>query len=165
MKKISIEIKWAVIFVAMTLAWLVLEKLAGFHSAHIDKHHIVTNFIAIPAIAVYVFALLDKRKKYYGGAMTYLQGFTCGVIITLFVTILSPLTQSIVSYVITPEFFPNAIKYAVSSGAMNQLDAENYFNNSNYIMQGLVGAPVMGLITSAIVAIFTRKKPTAEFVL
>ncbi|MFA7361707.1 MAG: DUF4199 family protein, partial [Candidatus Kapaibacterium sp.] len=78
MKKISIEIKWALIFAAMTLVWLVLEKLAGFHSANIDKHHIVTNFIAIPAITVYVFAFLDKRKKYYGGSMTYLQGFLCG---------------------------------------------------------------------------------------
>ena len=158
MKKISIEIKWALIFAAMTLVWLVLEKLAGFHSAHIDKHYIVTNFIAIPAIAVYVFAFLDKRKNYYGGSMTYMQGFLCGVIISLFVTVLSPLTQTIVTYVITPEYFSNAIKHAVSTGAMTQQDAENYFNNSNYIMMGLMGAPVMGLVTSAIVAIFTRKK-------
>ena len=162
MKKITIEIKWALIFAAMTLVCLVLEKLAGFHSTHIDKHHIVTNFIAIPAIAVYVFAFLDKRKKYYGGTMTYMQGFMCGVIITLFVTILSPLTQSIVSYVITPEYFPNAIKLAVSTGAMTQQDAENYFNNSNYVMMGLMGAPVMGLITTAVVAIFTRKKATLQ---
>jgi hypothetical protein len=41
---------------------------------------------------------------------------------------------------------------------MTQEAAENYFNMKSYIIQGLIGAPVMGLITSAIVAIFTRKK-------
>ncbi len=38
MKKISTEIKWALIFVAMSLLWMLLEKLSGLHSTHIDKH-------------------------------------------------------------------------------------------------------------------------------
>ena len=71
---------------------------------------------------------------------------------------LSPLTQTITSLVITPEFFPNMIDYAVDKGKMSQPEAEAYFNLKSYIMQGLIGAPVMGLITTAIVAIFTRKK-------
>ena len=64
MKKIQIEIKWAIIFVIMTLIWMILEKVAGLHDEHIDKHPIFTNFIAIPAIAIYVFAILDKRKNF-----------------------------------------------------------------------------------------------------
>lgn len=158
MNKYKIELKWAIVFVLMTLLWMALENIAGFHSALIDKHAIVTNFIAIPAIAVYVFALLDKRKKYYSGSMTYLQGFKTGLIITLIVTILSPLTQYITSAIITPEYFKNIIQYSVSEGKMTQEAAESYFNMKSYIIQGLIGAPVMGLITSAIVAIFTRKK-------
>lgn len=157
MKNLKIEIKWAIIFALMTLLWMVLEKAVGLHDVHIDKHMTYTNFFAIPAIAVYVFALLEKRKNYYHGKMTYMQGFICGLIITLFVTILSPLTQYITSTFITPDYFQNAIATGVSTGKTTQEAGEAYFNLENYIIQGLIGAPVMGMITTAIVAIFTRK--------
>jgi len=158
MKNLKIEIKWAIIFATMTLLWMLIEKATGLHDTHIDKHMVYTNFIAIPAIAVYVFALLDKRKNHYHEKMTYMQGFVCGLIITLIVTILSPLTQYITSTFITPDYFQNAIAYGVSTGKTTQEAAEGYFNLENYIIQGLIGAPVMGLLTTAIVAIFTRKK-------
>ena len=158
MKNLKIEIKWAIIFATMTLLWMLIEKATGLHDTHIDKHMVYTNFIAIPAIAVYVFALLDKRKNHYHEKMTYMQGFVCGLIITLIVTILSPLTQYITSTFITPDYFQNAIAYGVSTEKITQEAAEGYFNLENYIIQGLIGAPVMGLLTTAIVAIFTRKK-------
>lgn len=157
LKNYRIEIKWAFIFIGMMLLWMVLERLSGLHSTHIDKHPIFTNFIAIPAIAIYVFALRDKRKNFYGGNMTYMQGFISGLIITLIVSLLSPLTQVITSLLITPEFFENAINYAVSNGKMDQSAAEKYFNLNSYILQGLIGAPIMGIVTTAIVAIFTKR--------
>ena len=36
------------------------------------------------------------------------------------------------------------------------------FNLKNYIIQGLIGAPIMGILTTAIVAIFTRKKMESD---
>jgi hypothetical protein len=158
MKKYNIEIKWAVIFVIMTFVWMLLEKLFGLYTTHIDKHYIYTNFIAIPAIAVYVFALLEKRKRDFGGSMTYWQGLISGLIITAIVTVISPLTQVITNIVIAPEYFPNMMEFAVSSGKMDQVAAEKEFTLGSYIIQGLIGAPVMGVLTSAIVAIFTRRK-------
>jgi hypothetical protein len=159
MKKIVIELKWALIFALMTLIWVGLEKAVGLHSTYIDKHPIYTNFIAIPAIALYVFALLDKRKNSYHGSMSWRQGLVSGGIISLIICILSPITQSIVSLVISPEFFPNAIGSSVKSGYFKtQAEAEAYFNLKNYVVQGLLGALVMGLATSAIVAIFVRKE-------
>ena len=107
---------------------------------------------------MYVFALLDKRKNFYHGSMTYKQGFITGLIISVFIAILSPLTQYITSTVITPEYFPNAIDYAVREGQMTQEVAENYFNMRSYIVQGLIWSLGMGLVTSAIVALFVRKK-------
>lgn len=162
MKKIKIEIKWAIIFVVMTLIWMFLEKWAGLHDEHIDKHPIYTNFIAIPAIAIYIFALLDKRKNFYKGAMTYKQGFITGLIITAIVTVLSPLTQYITSTIITPEYFPNMIRYSIETGKMTQEAAEEYFNLKNYLLEVVIGTPVMGIVTTAIVAIFTRKKSAGE---
>jgi len=158
MKKITIEIKWGIIFFLMMLVWMFLEKISGLHSIYIDQHMIYTNLVAIPSIAVYVLALLDKKRNYYGGTMNYLDGLISGLIITFVVTILSPLSLLITTYVITPEFFPNAIAFAVESGKMTQTEAEKYFSVNNYMIQGLMGAPVMGVITSVIVAFFTRTK-------
>jgi hypothetical protein len=158
LSKFKIEIKWGAIFFVMTLVWMFLEKIAGLHSTHINKHHIYTNLIAIPAIAIYVFALLDKKRNFYNGSMNYLEGFISGLIITLVVIILSPPAQLITSTIITPEYFPNAINHAVESGLMTREQAEQYFNTGNYIIQGLMGAPVMGILTSAVVAIFARTK-------
>lgn len=158
MKKITIEFKWAIIFVVMMLLWMVLEKMAGLHDDNIDKHHIFTNFVAVPAIAIYVFALLDKRKNFYNGLMSYKQGFISGLIITLIVTVLSPLTQYITSAFITPDYFKNIIEYSVKENKLTREEAESYFNMSSYMIQTIIFTPVMGIITTAIVAIFTRSK-------
>ena len=158
MQNIKIEIKWAVIFILVGLAWMVLERAAGLHDEHIDQHAIYTNLFAIAAIAVYVFALLDKRKNFYNGVMTYKQGLMTGLVITLFVTLLTPLWQWLTVAVITPDYFQNARAYAVETGQMNEEQAEVYFSINSYIIQSVVFTPVMGLLTSAIVALFTRRK-------
>ncbi len=158
MKNIRIEIKWGVLFILVGLIWMIFEKAMGWHDVHIDKHATYSLFFAPIAIALYVFALLDKKKNFYGGKMTYLQGFVAGLIITLVVVILSPLSQYITSTYITPDYFKNVIEYSVSSGQMEQQAAEEYFNLKNYLMQSTVSAAAMGLITSAVVAFFVRSK-------
>ena len=158
MKNYTHEIKWALYFALMMLVWMVLERMAGLHDEHIDKHPLITNFVAIPAIAMYVFALRQKREKAYGGHMSYKQGFMSGLIMTLVITILSPLTQYITSTIITPDFFTNAINYAVSEGKMSQTEAEDYFSLTNYVKQTILFTPVMGIVTTAIVAVFVKRK-------
>lgn len=158
MKNLRIEIKWAIIFTLSMLVWMFFEKTMGWHDEKIADHATYTNFFAIPAILVYVFALLDKKKNFYSGVMSYKQGVISGLIITAFVTVLSPLAQYITSTVITPDYFPNVIEYAVSSGKMTQADAEAYFNINSYMIQSVIGALVMGLVTSLIVAIFVKSK-------
>lgn len=158
MKNIKIEIKWALIFILSMLAWMFFEKSMGWHDEKIADHATYTNFFAIPAILVYVYALLDKKKNFYSGVMSYKQGVISGLIITVIVTVLSPLAQYITSTIITPDYFPNVIEYAVSSGKMTQADAEAYFNINSYMIQSVIGALVMGLVTSLIVAIFVKSK-------
>jgi len=90
--------------------------------------------------------------------MTYKQGFITGLIITAIVTIFSPLTQCIISTVITPDYFHNLIKYSVETGYHEGIaDAEAQFNLENYMVQSSISALLMGVITTSIVAIFTRK--------
>ncbi|MCH7415190.1 DUF4199 domain-containing protein [Belliella sp. R4-6] len=158
MNNLKIELKWAVLFILMGLVWILLEKSFGLHDKYISQHAIYTNLIALPSIAIYIFALLDKRKNFYEGKMTYLQGVFTGLIITLFVTFLTPVSQYITSMYITPEYFPNVIDYVVSSGQMTMEEAKAYFNLESYLYQSVIFAPIAGTVTTLIVAIFTRKK-------
>lgn len=158
MKKFSIEIKWGIIFSVVSLLWMFLEKGLGWHDENIAQHAIYTNIFAIVAILLYVFALLDKRKNFYNGKMTWTQGFVSGIIISVVVAILSPLAQYITHEFITPDYFTNVIDYSVESGAMTREAAEEYFNLKSYIIQSFFFALVVGVVTSAIVAFFVRRK-------
>lgn len=158
MKKIAVEIKWAILFVVIQLLWMLLERLSGLHDKNIEYHAVVTNFFALVAVAVYVFALLDKRKRDYGGKMNWIQGFISGLIITLGITLLTPLSQYLTVTVISPDYFEKMIDYSVSAGILTQEAAEAEFNLESYMIQSVLFAPIVGLITSAVVAIFTRKK-------
>jgi hypothetical protein len=159
MKHIAIELKWAVIFSVVTLVWMVLEKLCGLHGKYIDYHLYLTNLFAIPAIIVMVMALKDKKKTFYHGQMTYKQGLIAGIILSVIIALLSPITLWITSYVISPEYFPNVIKRSVEIGYFKTIaDATANFNYKNYAIQGAIGALVMGIITSVIAMIFIRTK-------
>lgn len=159
MKHVKIEIKWAIIFSVVALLWMVLEKLCGLHGKYIDYHLYLTNLFAIPAIVVMVMALKDKKKSFYGGQMNYKQGLVSGIILSAVIALISPLTQWITSYVITPEYFPNVIKRSVELGYFKTTaEAEANFNYQNYAVQGAIGALVMGLLTTAIAMIFIRTK-------
>lgn len=165
MDKIKIEIKWALIFSLMTLAWIFIEKIAGLHSENIDLHPYLTNIFAVPAIIVMVLALKDKKKNFYNGSMTYMQGLISGVILSAFISILSPLTQWIITNVISPDFFKNMIDFTLDLGYYKtQEDAEAYFNYENYAKQSAIGAFVMGVITTAVAMILLQTKNTTKHV-
>jgi hypothetical protein len=161
MKNIKIEIKWAIIFSVVALLWMVLEKLFGLHGKYIDYHLYLTNLFAIPAIIVMLMALKDKNKNFYGGQMNYKQGLISGIVLSVIIALISPLTQWITSYVITPEYFPNVIKRSVEIGYFKTTaEAEANFNYQNYAIQGAIGALVMGIVTTAIAMIFIQTKKT-----
>lgn len=158
MKNWKIEMKWGLAFSLFMLLWMVLEKAFGFHDEHIAYHPIVTNFVAIPAVIIYAMAFKDIRMNKFGGKILYKQALFCGIGMTLFITLLSPLVQLITSYVITPDFFKNAIAYAVENKYQTREQAEAFFNIENYVKMSLVGTPTMGIVTAAIVAYFSSKK-------
>lgn len=159
MAKIKIEIKWAILFTLMGLLWMELEKVAGLHGKYIDYHLYLTNLFAIPAIIFIVMALKDKKVNFFNGAMSYKQGLISGVILSLFIALLSPLSQWIITYVITPDYFPNVIKRSVELGYYKSTaEAAAYFNYPNYAMQSTIGALIMGIVTTAVAMIFIRTK-------
>ena len=158
MKNLSLEIKWGLIFTGMMLLWMLGERLAGLHGEHIAQHAIWTNAVMVPALTIYWLALKDKRESFYGGKMTWTQGFKAGAIITAVVALLTPITQWLISAVISPDYFANAIEYGVSSGQTTKEDALAFFNLKSYIIMSFFGSIVMGLISAAIIALFVRRK-------
>jgi hypothetical protein len=140
----------------MMLGWMVLERLAGLHGEHIDQHATYSNFVAVPAIAIYVLALRDKRQRYYQGHMTYGQGVKTGLFLTLFITALSPLLQWFTFTFVTTQYFSNAIRHAVQTQQMPGAEAAEYFTLKNYLLQGTMGTFVMGMFTTLVVAFFTK---------
>jgi hypothetical protein len=157
MKKIGIELKWAFIFLIMMTLWMVMEKSTGLHDRHIDKHSTITYLVAIPSILIYVLALLDKRRNFYSGYMTYQQGFVTGLLMTVIITVFTPLLQFVTTRYISPDYFANITRYSVEEKLLTPEEAASMFNEKNYMVQATIGTLIMGLITTAIVAIFTRR--------
>lgn len=159
MNATKIEVKWALIFTAVGLLWMVLEKAVGLHDKYIDQHMYWTNLFALPAILMMFLALREKKWKFYGGDMSFWVGMLSGAQLSVFIALLSPLSQYITSFWITPEFFTKAIKRSVEIGYFpDKLTAQAHFNYGNYAMQGMLGALIMGLVTSLVIMLFLRKK-------
>jgi len=142
----------------MSTAWLFLEKVVGLHDEYIEYHPIYTNLYAIPVIWFYVLALKEKKKRHYKSKFTYKNGVLSGVILTIFIRLLSPLGTYISVEYMSPEFFDNAIKASVEMEYYTEQEAMEYFNTFNYMLQSLMFAPIFGIITTLIVSIFVRSK-------
>lgn len=158
MRKVKIEIKWAVIFTITILCWMLLEKTFGWHEEQIADHSWLTFLFAPFAIFLYLLCLREKRRRVYGREMTWWQGFTSGLKLTVFIALLSPLAQYITHNYITPEYFNNVIEYSVTNDLMTRTKANDYFHINNYMWQSAFGALGLGTGTAAIVAFFVRKK-------
>jgi hypothetical protein len=158
MKKYSIELKWAFIFILMSLGWMLLEKLTGLHDENIDQHATYTNLIAIPAILIYYFAIKEKRDCFYNGQISFKQGLISGIIISVIVTLITPLSLYISTNFISPEYFENAIEYSVENKLMSRNEASAYFNYNNYLIFSLSSAPIMGILTSLIISLIIKTR-------
>jgi len=162
--KISTEIKWALIFSVATLAWMLAEKVSGLHDRYIDYQMYLTLLFLIPAVWIYLLALKNKRKKDYGGRFTYFQGFVSGFFLTIFITLLSPLTQWVTSFVITPGYFNTVIQRSVELGYYpSEEEAKAYFNFKNYIKGSMTFSFFFGMTTTAVLMLFLRNKKSREF--
>lgn len=152
--------RWAFVFSAALLVWMALERLAGLHDTRIHLHMYLTLLWAFPAIAIYVLAMRKRRKNHF--PFSWKDGFKSGLLLTGFVTLLSPLCQWITSSFISPDYFQNVTAFVVNQGMMSLEEAKNQFNLGSYMVQSAFGALVMGILTSAVVALFLKRKPKVE---
>lgn len=159
----KIELKWAIIFTVMTLAWMLLERTLGWHSEEgIKDHWWLTLFFFPFAIIMYVLAMRETRRRVFKHVISWKQCFLSGLLMAFFVALLSPIAQYITHNYITPEYFETVKTYSVTNDLMKIEEANDYFNIGNYIWQAAIGSFVGGAITAAIVAIFLKKNNLEE---
>jgi hypothetical protein len=158
MNRIQTEIKWGLIFFFSGLIWMFLEKSLGYHDVYLEKQANFTLWYAPIAIGLYVLAIRNKKINFYRGKINFTQGFISGLIMTLVILILTPLSQYISHEFISPEYFPNIIRMTVERGQMTQSEAEAHFTLVAYIQQSLIFATFMGVVTSALASLLTRTR-------
>lgn len=151
------EIKWGLIFTFVQFLWICLEFAVGLHDKYVSMHPILTNLFIIPAVYVMYLAIREK-KNILGGKITFGQAFLCGLGVSVIVAVLAPLSQYIFHRFINPNYFQNAINYAISAGKLTEAEASSYFSLQSYMMQASLGAIVAGVITSLIIAAIIRSK-------
>lgn len=158
MKKITIEIKWGILYSIATLVWMIIENSVGLHDEHINKQALYTNLFGLIAILIYTLSIREKKYLYFKGEMTWQQGFISGVVLSLVISLISPIVQYITYTFISPNFFTNYINYAVANKIQTQAQAEVYFSIKSYMIQSVFGGFSMGIIIAAIVALFLKTK-------
>ncbi len=149
-------IKWGATFSVMTICWITLEKLLGFHDQRIQWHPVFTMLIFFPAVAVYVYAFRERRNE-LGGKATFKELMLFGLSVSVVVAVLAPLAQWLVFKFITPTYFQNAINAGLAQGYKLEALQAN-FNLASYAVQGSIGSIVIGAITSLVLALIMRTK-------
>lgn len=162
MKKYRIEIKWAIIHAVIVLLWTAVERLSGLHDQYLEVQQNIAILLLIPTILVYVLAMLDKRKNVYEGSMSYVQGFLCGLGLTVGILALTPFVQFIASYIISPYYFDNLIAYSVSTGNASQEQAASRFTYPSFVFTNLVFQMITGVVFAAFIALGTKSDKKSD---
>jgi hypothetical protein len=157
MKKFAIEIKWGIRYTFLWIFWLYIEKSSGYYDVKINDQALYSLLFTFVILFVYYVAIKEKKKDFFKDDMSWKQGCVTGIFLTIVMAILTPFCQIIFHKAIAPEFFPNMIEYSISKGNSRET-AENYFNLLSYITQSVFSTLSLGVVISAVVALFLQTK-------
>lgn len=157
--KYKVELKWAFIFSLLSLLWILGEKVVGLHDPNrfLPLQPYVTMFILIPNLLLFYWAIREKRETTNSSNFRFQDRFKSGIIMTGFITILTPLVQYIISTAITPEYFENVILYVVEKNIMSLEEAEQQFNLENHMIKSTLFSALFGIVASAIMAYLLKQ--------
>lgn len=157
MHKIKIELLFAIICSIVIMLWAILEKYLGFQDYKIDQQMYFSLLLAFPLFVIIFFALKTKINKYYHGKISFKNGVISGIVLSLFIALLFPIVQWIISFVISPDYFKNAINHNLGSGYYKTFtDAKAQYNYANFVRQGILKFLSLGVICSAIIMLILR---------
>ncbi len=162
MKTFAIEIKWALRYIFVYLAWAFLEKSMGVYAENFENYFLYSLLFYVFALLLYVLALKDKKEHFFNNKMEWKQGCVSGIYLTVIISLLMPIAQVIIHKAIAPEFFTNMIERSIASKNTDLVTVKNYFNLTSYIWNSIFMALSVGVVYSAVVARFLRTKNLKE---
>lgn len=151
------EILYGVGLGVASFLWICLEFAAGLHTSRIALHPVVTNFFAVIPIAILWRVLKLRRDR--EGQLSWGSAIGCGMLVSAVAALLNTPTQWVFHTWVNPSYFRTMIDFAVRQGQSTRAEAEQYFNFKHYLLEGTVGPLVAGLITTAILTAFMRRRP------
>ncbi len=159
MYRFGIEIRWGIVFSIAIVAWTALERVLGLHDVHLEQHATYTWLFAIVAISIYLAALYQRRNA-LEQVMSWKDGFKSGMVLTMVVVLLSPLTQWVIHTLISPTYLENLRAYVVMHNLATPEQAQAHYTLRSYIMMSILSTLAMGTLTSAVSALIMRKGGT-----
>jgi hypothetical protein len=89
--------------------------------------------------------------------MSWKQAFIIGLILTIFVVVLSLITQYTTCNYKTPKYFETIKKYSVMNKLITIEAANDYFNFNSYLLQSFFDPLLNGVLVLAIAAFFLKR--------
>lgn len=157
----SFEIKWGVLFILFQLGWVLAERLLGFHSTLIAWYAMANAVFLLVSLLFYTLALSIKRRDFYYGEMSWQQGFYCGLVITIVVVVLTPLSHWLIHTVISPHLVTNMATYTMQGTGLSGNVAVTV-NPLLLGIQAVINAILTGVVISAAAAFLLRPRPWAR---
>ena len=152
-KSIFLAISYFFIFIL----WKACEKLMGFHDDKINFYPYFSDLIIIPLVLLYAIGF-KKHRISLGGKITFINGIGFGLMATLFIVALTPMSVWIFDQFINPNFYTSMIQYQVKNHLSTLEIAKQSFNHDNFKQSCIIGNASTGILLSVILAFISSKK-------
>jgi hypothetical protein len=152
-KSLILAISYFFIFII----WKACEKLIGLHDNNINLYPFISDLIIIPLILLYSTGF-KKYRIGLGGKITFINGIGFGLMATLFIVALTPVSVWIFDQFINPNFYASMIQYQIKNHVSTLEIAQQSFNHENFKQSCILGNAVTGTLLTVVLAIISSKK-------
>ncbi len=152
-KSLILAISYFFIFII----WKACEKLIGLHDNNINLYPFISDLIIIPLILLYSTGF-KKYRIGLGGKITFINGIGFGLMATLFIVALTPVSVWIFDQFINPNFYASMIQYQIKNHVSTLEIAKQSFNHENFKQSCILGNTVTGTLLTVVLAIISSKK-------
>ena len=129
----------------------------GFHDDKINFYPYFSDLIIIPLVLLYAIGF-KKHRISLGGKITFINGIGFGLMATLFIVALTPMSVWIFDQFINPNFYTSMIQYQVKNHLSTLEIAKQSFNHDNFKQSCIIGNASTGILLSVILAFISSKK-------
>jgi hypothetical protein len=162
----SLELKWGVMIGAANMVWLYLSYYLGMHESGLVMIQVMTLISVLISVIGYLLALRALAKKF--PEIEYLEGIRSGAIIAGVVALFAAVAQVGYFKLVNPGFTDQMVEltrsYYLESGlSENEAGqfaegAKKTFGMVSYMIQSALGAVIIGMISTAIMMLFLRRR-------